>query len=248
MARLTWDAAGEKVFEAGVDRGVLFVSGVGVPWNGLISVAEQTEGGDVVPHYIDGHVYLNQPRTQEFRATIEAFTYPEEFGVCEGVMEVQHGLHTTNQKKSSFGLCYRTMVGNDLEGIAHGYKLHIIYNAKAGPSDRSNLSNSRLETPENFSWDILTKPPEVVGHSPTAHFVIDSRKTPSVLLEQIEDILYGSDGVDPRLPSAKELLYLFESYQASVFDAGYLGETYYATFDSGVVPEAQTSTIDGGSP
>lgn len=248
MTRLVWNAVGERIFEAGVDRGVLFVSGVGVPWNGLISVDEKPEGGEVTPYYLDGYKYLNYVSNQEFAASIEAYTYPDEFRECEGYAEANYGLFVTNQKKKEFGLAYRTLVGNDLRGTDLGYKIHVIYNAIAEPSDASNESISDSLDPLNFSWDISTKPPEFVGHEPTSHFVIDSRVTPTDLLRDIEDILYGTSETEARLPSATELLFLFNSYQSSVFDAGHLTDTYFTTFDSGELTESQTSTIEGGSP
>ncbi len=251
MTRLMWNAAGERIFEAGVDRGVLYIEGeVGVPWNGLISVSESPSGGKVTPYYIDGIKYFNHVSLEEFEAAIEAYTYPEEFAECDGTKLVKNGLFATQQRKKSFGLAYRTKVGNDNDGIDHGYKLHVVYNATAEPTNRSNNTISDSVEPFNFNWSIFTKPSVFTGYKPTAHFVIDSRTTPPTLLGQIENILYGSDvdGLTSRLPSADELLYIFDSHESGFIDAGTLVEPYYNTIDAGIIPEAQTDTFDAGGP
>jgi len=247
MTRLMWNAVGERTFEAGVDQGILFIEGIdGVPWNGLVAVSESPSGGDITPYYIDGIKYLNHVANEEFEATIEAYTYPEEFAQCEGVSLVKNGLFATQQPKKSFGLAYRTKVGNDVDGVDHAYKIHLVYNAMAEPTDRPNNTISDSVDPFNFSWDIVTKPPTFTSYKPTAHFVIDSRDVPSILIELVEDILYGSDASASRLPPVSELLFIFNEYDSEVLDAGTLVEDYYITIDSGVVPEPQTSTIDGG--
>lgn len=249
MSRLVWNNAGERLFEVGVDRGVLYPeSGPGVPWNGLISVEEVPTGGTVTPYYLDGVRYMNYLTKEEFAATIEAFTYPDEFAKCDGTNPVANGLFATRQRRESFGLSYRTLLGNDLDGVDHAYKIHLVYNAVASPAQRQNNSINDSLDPSSFSWSIFTKPPSSAAIAPTAHFVIDSRDTPSSLLNEIEDILYGSASTNPRLPSVSELMFIFESYEASVFDAGYLVDTYYNTFDAEVVPTPYTSTIDGGTP
>lgn len=249
MTRLTWNAIGERTFQAGVDRGVLYIKDSdGVPWNGLIAVSEIPSGGEVTPHYVDGVKYHNQVMHEEFAATIEAYTYPEEFAVCDGTQGVSNGLFVTQQPKKTFGLAYRTMLGNDQYGMNYGYLIHLVYNATAAPTERPNNTMTDVIDPFNFSWAIFTKPPLFQGYKPTAHFVIDSRETPYDLLLTIEDILYGSSDGQPRLPSVPELLFLFEEYQASQFDAGFLIDEYFNEFDAGVIPEAQTSTIEGGSP
>lgn len=246
--RLTWNAIGERFFETGVDRGVLYVDAVGVPWNGLVSVSEAPTGAEVTPYYIDGVKYLNHMSSEEFEATVEAYTYPDEFGPCEGIRSVANGLSLAQQPRKQFGLCYRTIVGNDVEGVDHGYKIHLVYNALAAPSERSNTTTGEEVEPFNFSWDIVTKPPTFIGYKHTAHFVIDSRETPSELLSRIEDILYGSDTTNPRQPSVPELLFIFEEYQAAFFDAGRAGDEYFASFDAGRAGDPYTSTIDGGGP
>lgn len=249
MTRLTWGAIGERYFETGVDRGVLYVgSEEGVPWNGLVSVSESPTGGDAQPFYIDGVKYLDHKASEEFEATIEAYTYPDEFSVCDGTASVSNGLFATQQKRKPFGLCYRTRVGNDVDGIDHAYKLHLVYNAKVAPSSRASTTVSESIAPDNFSWAITTTPPFIRGHRPTAHFVIDSRETTAHLMSRIEDVLYGTADEAARLPTLPELVYIFESETATSFDAGSPIEPVYAIFDGGVVPELQTSTVDGGAP
>jgi hypothetical protein len=250
MTRLAWSVPGERYFEAGVDRGVLYLDGAdGVPWNGLTSVSESTTGGEVSQYYIDGINYLNDISGEEFKATIQAYTYPEEFGVCDGTVEVSNGLFMTNQKKKSFGLSYRNQIGNDVDGVEHGYKFHIVYNALAAPSQHDHKTLGDSVEADDFSWEITTKPPDFTGYKPTAHLVIDTRKAPKPLVLQIEDILYGTDTEAPRLPSVPELIFLFDAYALSSFDAGTPTEAYFITFDGGTPPDIlQTSTIDGGAP
>lgn len=250
MTRLAWGVVGERVFEAGVDRGVLYIDDAdGVAWNGLTAVSESPSGGEVSEHYIDGIKYLVEMTSEEYEATIEAYTYPDEFGVCDGTQSVKNGLFVTNQSRKPFGLCYRTKIGNDVDGVDHGYKLHLVYNVLAAPSERPNNTMSESVDPFNFSWKVTTKPPSFVGYKPTAHLVVDSRETPSDLLIQIEDILYGTATTGARLPSIPEFIFLFENYEASIFDAGLLVEPYFITFDRGPTPTTpQTSTIDGGAP
>lgn len=250
MTRLVWGAIGERFFETGVDRGALYVEGLdGVAWNGLVSVTESPTGGEISEYFIDGIKYLQHAATEEFEATIEAYTYPEEFEICDGTVSVAHGLKMTHQPKKKFGLTYRTIVGNDVDGIEHGYKIHLVYNALAEPAQRTNQSVAESVDPDNFSWHIVTKSPSFTGYKPTAHLVIDSREAPGDLILQIEDILYGTEDLAPRLPFPAEFIFLFNSYNASVFDAGDPDESYYITFDGGSPPNTiQTSTIDGGTP
>lgn len=249
MTRLTWDAVGERVFEAGVDHGVLYVDGSdGVPWNGLTSVSESPSGADLQEYYIDGIKYLQLLSAEEFVATVEAFTYPDEFAVCDGSRSAGNGLFMMQQPRKPFGLCYRTRVGNDIRGVDLGFKLHIVYNALAAPSQRTNNSLSEQVEPMSFSWTITTKPPSMVGFKPTAHMIIDSRETPSDLLADITDILYGTEDTPSRLPSADELISLFNSYQSSVLDAGHLTEPYYNGFDGGDPDDPETALISGGIP
>ena len=210
MAVLVWGNVGERYYETGVDRGVLFPTlGDGVPWNGLISVTESPSGGEPRPYYLDGFKYLNLATSEEFAATIDAFSAPDEFDKCDGTASIQNGLFITQQKRESFGLSYRTIIANDVDGTDHGYKIHLVYNALAAPSSRSNSTINDSPSPITFSWGITTAPPTISGYKPSAHFVIDSRKTaPSVLLE-LENILYGDSSSNSRLPEVDELIALF---------------------------------------
>ena len=249
MTQLTWGVVGKRFYEVGVDRGVLFVGNKnGVVWNGLVSVSENPIGGEATPYYIDGVKYLNQASLEEFEATIEAYTYPSEFEECDGSSSMGNGLSATQQMRTPFGLSYRTQVGNEVDGLSHGYKLHIIYNALASPSQRSHATLSSAIDPFNFSWKLTTSPALISDHRFASHFVADSRTTPSSVMSTIENILYGTDGVASRLPTAQELVYIFQVYNTSSFDAGVVPESYYATFDGDVLNTIQTSSIDGGGP
>lgn len=210
MARLTWGAFGERFFEVGVDRGVLYLTGqAGVPWNGLTAVSESPSGGDARPFYLEGQKYLNFSASEEFEATIQAFGAPAEFAVCDGTAMIMNGLFVTQQRRQSFGLSYRTRVGNDSNGVDHGYKLHLVYNALAAPSERGNATIGDSTDPISFSWAITTVPAGVAGFRPTAHYLVDSRQTHPTTLAYLEAILYGSDGENPRQPTASELKDIF---------------------------------------
>lgn len=248
MSAIVWDAAGSRGFIAGVDRGVLYVPGFsGVPWNGLVSV-KQNNRDSINSYYIDGVKYFDHVTVGPFEGSLEAFTYPDEFEVCDGSAEVANGLFAKRQGRKSFGLSYRSLVGNDLEGVDHGYEIHILYNVKALGS---NITHSTLDSSIDarpFSWSLYAKPAMRRGVRPTSHFVISSVDTPADLLNDIEDILYGTDTTQPRLPSSEELFFLFENYSVSSFDAGYLVESYFNTLDAGDISEPQTETIDAGGP
>jgi hypothetical protein len=210
VPRLTWSAVGERFYEIGVDRGVLYVGNQpGVPWPGLIAVSENVSGGAAKPYYLDGIKYLNLATAEEFEATLEAFFSPPEFGPCDGVATIQNGLFATQQNRSQFNLCYRTKVGNDIDGPDHAYKIHIVYNALATPSQRAYKTIGSSMSPDTLNWTVTTQGIANLGYKPTAHFVIDSRYTLPFRLNAIEDILYGSDIATPILPSAQDLLNLF---------------------------------------
>lgn len=248
MPRLEWGAIGERRYEVGVDRGVLYIAGEpGIAWSGLTSVKESHSGAQNKSYYVDGVKYANRLTFEEFEAAIEAYTYPEEFGKCDGSMHVGNGLFATQQRRRSFGFSYRTIVANDTVGLEHGYKIHLVYNALAEPVDQIHGTISDAVEPFNFSWHVTTRP-TVLDFSPTAHYVIDSRTTPDGLLSQIEDILYGSDITIPRMPSAGELAFLFTSFETPVFDAGDPNDIYYYTYDGGAPITTQTETVDGGTP
>lgn len=210
MPRLIWGAAGERFFETGLDRGVLYLpSDPGVVWNGLISISESPDGGEAKPYYLDGIKYLNVSASEEYAATISAYFYPREFGVCDGQVSIQNGLIATQQPRKSFGLSYRTRVGNDVVSSDFSYKIHLVYNALAEPSSRQNSTLGGSTDPSSFSWVISTKPPTITGYKPTAHLVIDARFTDPTILATVEDILYGTETDLARLPDPDELIAIF---------------------------------------
>ena len=222
MAKITWDKTGERLYETGVDHGVLYLlqnNGTydkGVAWNGLTAVTESPSGAEPNPLYADNIKYLNLLSTEEFGATIEAYTYPDEFAECDGSASLADGVMAGQQKRKTFGLCYRTVIGNDIDGNDHGYKLHFIYGALAAPSEKAY--NTINDSPEaiTFSWEISTTPVEVAGFKPMASVTIDSTKADPDKLAALELILYGKDptapdgqdGVDPRMPLPGELITL----------------------------------------
>ena len=216
--RLKWDQTGERLYETGVKQGVLYIptNGVyskGVAWNGLTAVTESPSGAEVTALYADDGKYLNLMSAEEFGATIEAYTYPDEFAACDGSKELADGVTIGQQARSTFGLCYKTTVGNDTEGNDHGYKLHIIYGALASPSDKAYSTIHDSPDAVTFSWEVTTTPVNVTGAKPTASLVIDSTKADPTKLTALEDILYGKDAssgsssqaVEPRLPLPDEI-------------------------------------------
>lgn len=214
MAALVWDQTGEKIYETGVDHGVLYIPNAlgvyanGYAWNGLTSVSESPSGAEPTAQYADNIKYLNLVSAEEFGATVEAFTYPDEFGQCDGSAAPVEGVLLGQQGRRSFGLAYRTLVGNDLESTDFGYKLHLIYGATARPSEKAY--NTVNDTPEaiTFSWELSTTPVSVTGFKPTASITIDSTKTDAADLAAFEEILYGAAATQPRLPMPDEVLTL----------------------------------------
>lgn len=213
MAKLVWDKTGDRLYETGVKNGVLYIptAGVyskGVAWNGLTAVTESPSGAEATALYADDTKYLSLMSTEEFGATIEAYTYPDEFAACDGSAELADGVMIGQQKRSTFGLCYKTTIGNDTDGNDHGYKLHIIYGALAKPSERAYSTINDSPEAITFSWEITTTPVNVTGAKPTASLVIDSTKADPSKLAALEDILYGKDGEpasEPRLPLPDEI-------------------------------------------
>ena len=213
MAKLVWDKTGDRLYETGVKNGVLYIptAGVyskGVAWNGLTAVTESPSGAEATALYADDTKYLSLMSAEEFGATIEAYTYPDEFAACDGSAELADGVMIGQQKRSTFGLCYKTTIGNDTEGNDHGYKLHIIYGALAKPSERAYASINDSPEAITFSWEITTTPVNVTGAKPTASLVIDSTKADPSKLSALEDILYGKDGEpgnEARLPLPDEI-------------------------------------------
>lgn len=263
MTTLVWDQIGERFYETGVDHGVLYIpdsQGVytsGVAWNGLTSVSETPSGGEANAQYADNIKYLNLYSAEEFGATLEAFTYPDEFAQFDGLAVPSPGVVIGQQSRKSFGLSYRTKIGSDLDGDDHGYKLHLLYGCTASPSEKAY--NTINDSPEAiaFSWEISTIPVMVTGHKPTSLITIDSTKVAAGDLTDLEEMLYGTVGTDPRLPTPDEVIALFGTVQTEVtplepvFDQGtntitiptVAGVTYYIN-DLPVVAGAVVITED----
>lgn len=214
---LEWDKTGEHVYETGVDRGVLYVMDAngaypqGVAWNGLTSISESPSGAEANAIYADNIKYLNLFSAEEFGATIEAYTYPDEFALCDGSAALLTGVMIGQQPRKTFGLCYRTVVGNDVAGESYGYKIHIIYGAMASPSEKAYQTINDSPEAITFSWELNTTPVNVTGHKPTATLVIDSTKTTEGKMTAIEQVLYGTpasgntEAVAARLPLPDEI-------------------------------------------
>lgn len=220
MAKLTWDKTGERLYETGVDRGVVYPYNSttsaydnGYAWNGLTQVSENPSGADANDLYADNIKYLSLRAAEDFGATIEAYTYPEEFAKLDGTQALTTGVYIGQQSRAMFGLCYRTRIGNDTDGDAHGYKLHIVYGATCSPSEKAYETVNDSPDAITFSWEINTTPIPVEGYRNTASIVIDSTKADATKLAALEEILYGKDptteggddGVDPRLPLPDEI-------------------------------------------
>lgn len=209
--KLEWDKTGERLYETGVSKCVLYVQGEGgtypqgVAWNGITAVTESPSGAEASPIYADDIKYLNLLSTEEFGATIEAYTYPPEFEACDGTAEIATGVTIGQQKRKIFGLCYRTIVGNDTDSNEHGYKLHIIYGALAAPSEKAYATVNDSPEAITFSWEVSTTPVNVNGAKPTASLTIDSTKVDKAKLVKLEDILYGSTEAAARLPLPDEI-------------------------------------------
>jgi hypothetical protein len=214
MTELTWDQVGERRYETGVDHGVLYLPDEtgdytsGFAWNGLTTVTESPSGAESNPQFADNIKYLNLVSAEEFGATIEAFTYPEEFGQCDGTASPQPGVYLGQQGRRVFGLCYRTKLGNDLDGADHGFKLHLVYGALAAPSEKAYATINDSPEAITFSWEVTTTPVSVEGYKPTALLTIDSTKVDPADLADLLAILYGSESDDPRLPQPTEVIAL----------------------------------------
>lgn len=217
MAKLNWDATGERFFETGVDHGVLYIpnnSGVyinGVAWNGLTSVTESPSGAEANAQYADNIKYLNLISAEEFGATIEAFTYPDEFAQFDGLATPSAGVTVGQQARKSFGLSYRTKLGNDLDGDDYGYRLHLVYGCTAAPSEKAYATVNDSPEAITFSWEIATTPVAVSGLRPTSLLTIDSTKVDADDLSDLEDFLYGTAGTDPSLPLPDAVLAIFSA-------------------------------------
>lgn len=206
MTKLNWDKVGERLYEAGLDRGVLYLrDGSAVAWSGLTSV-EETLDDDAVPFYLDGIKYLDHEVIGDYGAKLKAFTYPDEFEELHGSGSIGGGLFVHDQKPQMFGLSYRTRLGNDLDGTDHGYKIHILFNVLAQEDNSSYTTIGQQASPLEFSWTLLTTPDSATGYRPTAHLVIDSTEINQYALTNLEKLLYGTDTEDAQLPTLQEMV------------------------------------------
>ena len=217
MAKIKWDETGEKIYETGVKNGVLYLPNEtgayvkGVAWNGLTAVTESPSGAESTPLYADDIKYVELFSAEEFGATLECYTYPDEFAECDGSAEVTPGVIIGQQNRKTFGLCYRTTLGNDVKGNEFGYKLHLIYGAKASPSEKSYSTINDSPEAITFSYEITTTPVNVTGHKPTASLTINSTKVDPTKLQQLEALLYGAESSEAKLPLPDEVINLLKS-------------------------------------
>lgn len=211
MSKLVWDKTGERFYETGVDHGVLYpiqaggLYNKGVVWNGLTAVTESPSGAEATALYADNIKYLNLISAEEFGATIEAYTYPDEFAECDGSAELATGVYIGQQPRKTFGLCYRTVIGNDVDNDSFGYKLHLIYGALAAPSEKGYSTINDSPEAITFSWEVKTTPVNVTGCKPTACLTIDSTKVDKDKLAALEAILYGNESTEAKLPLPDEV-------------------------------------------
>lgn len=215
MAKLEWDKVGEHFYETGVDHAVLYLRDTagkytkGYAWSGVTSISESPSGAEASAQYADNQKYLTLISAEEFGMTIEAFTFPSEFDECNGEVEAAEGVRIGQQKRSTFGLSYRTKVGNDVDGQDKHYKLHLVYGCTASPSERAYATVNESPEAMTFSWEISTNPENVTGQKPTSLITIDSREADPEKLKQLETMLYGGDDTEPALPSPDEVITLF---------------------------------------
>lgn len=218
--RLTWDDAGKRLYETGVKQGVLYPQDdngaypKGVAWNGLTAVTESPEGAEPTPLYADDIKYLNLLSTEEFKVTVEAYIYPDEFAECDGSGSLVEGVTIGQQDRKTFGLSYRTSLGNDVKGNEYGYKLHIVYGCLAAPSEKAYATVNDSPEAITFSWEVSTTPVNVTGFKPTASLVLDSVKLGAAKMKAIEDVLYGSSTAEARLPLPDEIKSIIEGATA----------------------------------
>lgn len=211
--KLSWDQVGERFYETGVDRGVVYpqVAGeypAGAAWNGLSNVTLSPSGAEPTPLYANNHKYLNLLSVEELGGSIEAYTYPDEFAECNGAKELVKGVKIKQQTRKPFGLCYRTLIGNDTEGTALGYKITLVYGALAAPSEEANATVNDNPEAKTMSWEFSTTPVEVEGFEPTSSLEIDSRTIDAEKLAALEAVLYGSSDEEARLPLPEEVVTL----------------------------------------
>ena len=218
MAKLVWDEVGKRTYETGVDKGVLYVQddegayGKGVAWNGLTAVNESPSGAEPTALYADNTKYLELTSKEEYGATIEAYTYPDEFEACDGSAEVGTGVVIGQQSRKVFGLCYRTVKGNDVKNNDYGYKIHLVYGCKAKPAQKNYQTINDSPEAITFSWEVSTTPVEVEKFKPTATVTIDSTKVAAEKLKAIEEALYGTESVEPKLLLPNEILAIVKAH------------------------------------
>ena len=218
MAKLVWDEVGKRTYETGVDKGVLYVQddegayGKGVAWNGLTAVNESPSGAEPTALYADNTKYLELTSKEEYGATIEAYTYPDEFEACDGSAEVGTGVVIGQQSRKVFGLCYRTVKGNDVKNNDYGYKIHLVYGCKAKPAQKNYQTINDSPEAITFSWEVSTTPVEVAGFKPTATVTIDSTKVTAEKLKSIEEALYGTESVEPKLLLPSEIIAIVKAH------------------------------------
>ena len=218
MAKLVWDEVGKRTYETGVDKGVLYVQndegayGKGVAWNGLTAVNESPSGAEPTALYADNTKYLELTSKEEYGATIEAYTYPDEFEACDGSAELGDGVVIGQQSRKVFGLCYRTVKGNDVKNNDYGYKIHLVYGCKAKPAQKNYQTINDSPEAITFSWEVSTTPVEVEGFKPTATVTIDSTKVTAEKLKAIEEALYGTESVEPKLLLPSEILAILKAH------------------------------------
>lgn len=211
MSKIVWDQTGERLFETGVRQGVLYPLNSegkytpGVPWNGLTGITESPSGAESTALYADDIKYLNLMSAEEFGGTIEAYMYPDEFKQCNGEADLTPGVSIGQQERKIFGMCYRTAIGNDVDGNEHGYKLHLVYGAQASVSEKAYSTINDSPEAITFSWEFSTTPVVVTDHKPTSLITIDSTKCDKAKLAALEAVLYGSESEEPRLPMPDEI-------------------------------------------
>lgn len=212
MSKIVWDKTGERLYETGVDHGVLYpvqedgTYSLGVPWNGLTGITETPSGAEATPLFADNIKYINLVSAEDFGCTIEAYTYPDEFAECDGSASIAVGVNIGQQARKTFGLCYRTIVGNDVDSNGHGYKLHLIYGCLAAPSEKSYATVNDSPEAITFSWEVSATPVNVTGYKPTACLTIDSTKVAAEKMALIEDALYGTESEQPAMLMPDEIV------------------------------------------
>ena len=217
MSKLVWDKTGERLYETGVKQGVLYPQAAGgtypkgVAWNGLTNITESPSGAEATALYADDIKYLNLVSAEELGGTIEAYTYPDEFAECDGSAALTEGVFIGQQDRKTFGLCYRTTLGNDVDSNGHGYKLHLIYGALAAPSEKAYATINDSPEAITFSWEFKTTPVNVTGHKPTASLILDSTKVSETKMAALEKILYGDGDAEARLPLPDEVVQILTS-------------------------------------